>query len=188
MKLIIVFLFSLFTVFSCSTEREVVLPFRNFISSGDRLFPVKSSDAEYFFRIWINNSTSIDRVISISKTTSGEFSGYFAEIGILIKGKKRKPYYRQIEIEPKNGFDEFKQKIDSLKLQEMTSAAHLNELPLHQPFSSYTVEFKEDKKCNSFKFETYYPYSNSTITSKYEAIEKLIFDEFNIRQYFKFQK
>lgn len=89
MKLTTLFLFALFAFFSCSTEREALMPFRNFISSGDRLFPVKSSDAEYFFRFWINNSTSIDRVVSISKTDSlDKFSGYFTEIGFLTKEKK----------------------------------------------------------------------------------------------------
>jgi hypothetical protein len=67
MKLTILSLFILFAFFNCSRGREAVMPFRNFISSGERLFPVKSSDAEYFVRIWINNSTSIDRIISISK-------------------------------------------------------------------------------------------------------------------------
>lgn len=188
MKLTTLFLFAQFAFFSCSTEREAVMPFRNFISSGDRLFPVQSSDAEYFFRFWINNSTSIDRVVSISKTDSlDKFSGYFTEIGFLTKDKKPKQYYRQIKIEPKSGFDEFKNKIDSLNLLDLKNEKDLDELPLHQPFSSYTVEIKTHNKFNSFRFDTYYPYKGK-IDKKYEAIERLIFEEFNIPLYFKFKK
>ena len=187
MKWAIVFLFIMFSFFSCSTQREAVMPFRNFISSGNRLFPVKSSDAEYFFRIWINNSTSLDRVISISKDSLDKFRGYFTEVGLLTKGKKTKQYYRQIEIEPKSGFDRFKNKTDSLTLLTLTNEKDLDELPLHQPFSSYTVEIKTNQKFNSFRFDTYYPYKGK-INEKYEAIEHLIFEEFDIPQYFKFKK
>ncbi len=187
MKWTIVFLFILFAFFSCSTGREAVMPFRNFISSGDRLFPVKSSDAEYFFRIWINNSTSIDRVVSISKDSLDKFRGYFTEVGLLTNNKKTKQYYSQIKIEPKSGFDKFKNKIDSLNLLELTNEKDLDELPLHQPFSSYTVEIKTHNKFNSFRFDTYYP-SKGKIDGKYEAIEHLIFEEFDIPQYFKFKE
>lgn len=188
MKLTTLFLFALFAFSSCSTEREAVMPFRNFISSGDRLFPVKSSDAEFFFRIWINNSTSIDRVVSISKIDSSEtFSGYFTEIGFLMKDKKTKSYYRQFEIEPKSGFEEFKNKIDSLNLLDLKDEKVLDELPFHQPFSSYTVEIKTNNKFNSFRFDTYYP-AKGKIEEKYEVIERLIFEEFDIPHYFKFKK
>ncbi|MDP4214175.1 MAG: hypothetical protein Q8926_16290, partial [Bacteroidota bacterium] len=71
----------LFVLAGCSTGREAVMPFRNFLYSGERLLPVKTSTAEYFFRIWINNSTSIDRVISISKDSLEDFRGYLTEMG-----------------------------------------------------------------------------------------------------------
>lgn len=69
----------------------------------------------------------------------------------------------------------------------MKNEKDLDELPLHQPFSSYTVEIKTHNKFNSFRFDTYYPYKGK-IDEKYEAIERLIFEEFNIQQYFKFKK
>ncbi|HEY4875513.1 MAG TPA: hypothetical protein VIH86_08085 [Puia sp.] len=78
----------LFVFASCSSGREAVMPFVNFGYSGKKLLPVKTSTGEYSFRIWINNSTSIDRVISISKDTLEDFSGYLTEIGVLISGKK----------------------------------------------------------------------------------------------------
>ncbi len=163
------------------------MPFQNFTTSGDRFFPVKSSDAEYFFRIWINNSTSIDRVISISKDSLDKFRGYFAEVGFLTKGKKTKQYYKQIKIEPKSGFDEFKIKLDNLNLLDLTNEKGLDELPLHQPFSSYTVEIKTHRKFNSFRFDTYYPYKGE-VAEKYGKIERLIFEEFDLPEYFKFKK
>jgi hypothetical protein len=177
----------LFVFASCSPGREAVMPFRNLGYSSERLFPVKTSTAQYSFRIWINNSTSIDRVISISKDSLEDFQGYLMEVGILDLGKKYKQYYRQIKITPKSGFKAFKNKIDSLNLLNLSTQIDLSELPLHQPFSTYVVEFKNQNEFNTFKFGTYYPYKGQ-INKKYEAIEKLIFEEFDIKQYFKFTK
>ncbi|MDP4214074.1 MAG: hypothetical protein Q8926_15770, partial [Bacteroidota bacterium] len=154
----------------------------------ERLLPVKTSTAEYFFRIWINNSTSIDRVISISKDSLEDFRGYLTEMGNLVRGKNSKQeYYRQIEIRPRSGFKVFKNKIDRLNLLNLSTPIDLIQLPLHQPFSTYVVEFKNHNEFNCFRFDTYYPY-NGEINEKYAAVEKLIFDEFNLKQYFKFRK
>jgi hypothetical protein len=183
MKWKIVFLFFLA---SCSASREVVMPFRNFGYYGERLLPVKTSSSEFLFRIWINNSTSIDRVISISEDSSEGFQGYLTELGTLEKGKKTIQYYRQIKIEPKSGFEVFKNKIDSLNLLKMSTQIFLDQLPLHQPFSAYVVEFKYRNEFNSFLFDTYYPYSGE-INKKYSDLEKLIFEEFDVKQYYKFQ-
>lgn len=177
----------LFAFASCSSGREAVMPFRNLGYSGYRLFPAKFSTSEYLFRIWINNSTSVDRVISVSKDSLEDFQGYLIEVGILTKGEKTKQYYRQIKIKPKSGFEKLKQKIDSLNLLTLSTEPDLTELPLHQPFSSYVVEIKNHNEFNSFKFDTYYPYKGE-INEKYEAIETLIFEEFDIKEYFKFPK
>jgi hypothetical protein len=173
---------------SCSQTREAVMPFRNFEYSSEGLFPVNTSNAEYFFRIWINNSTSIDRVISISKDSLEEFQGYLTEVGILTKGKNSKTeYYRQIKIKPRSGFKAFRNKIDSLNLLNLSTQTDMNELPLHQPFSIYVVEFKNNNKFNTFRFDTYFPYQGK-INEKYAVIEKVIFDEFDMKQYFKFHE
>ena len=105
----------------------------------------------------------------------------------MTKSKKTKQYYRQIKVEPKSGFDYFKNKIDSLNLLGLTNEKDLDELPLLQLFSSYTVEIKTHNKFNSFRLDTYYPYKGK-IDEKYEEIEHLIFKEFDILQYFKFKK
>jgi hypothetical protein len=57
----------------------------------------------------------------------------------------------------------------------------------HQPFWTYIIEFKKHNQFNTFKFDSYYPYEGE-INEKYAAIEKLIFEEFEIKQYFKFPK
>jgi hypothetical protein len=177
----------LFVLAGCSTGREAVMPFRNYLLSGERLFPVKTSTAQYFFRIWINNGTSIDRVISISKDSLDEFRGYLTELGFLGKGRNSKEgYYRQIEIKPQSGFTKFKNKMDSLNLLTLSTEPDLTQIPLHQPFSTYVVEFKDHHEFNCFRFDTYYPYKGD-INEKYASIEKLILDEFNLPQYYKFR-
>jgi hypothetical protein len=131
--LIIAMLATIFT--SCSSGHEVVMPFRNWGYSVDRLFPIKNSSSDFTFRIWFSNSTSVYRVISISRDStfnfskgrivpedsSFEFSGYLTEIGSLRKGKKYHQYFNQIKIEPKSGFHDFKNKIDSLNLLTLSS-------------------------------------------------------------------
>ena len=184
MKYVVIFLIA-FT--SCSPGREVILPFKNLGYSGDRIFPAKTNFSDFTFRIWISNSTSIDRIISISKDSLEDFHGCLTEVGKLSIGKKSKQYYRQIEIKPKSGFVEFKNKIDKLNLLYLSSQEKLLELVLHQPFSTYVVEIKDKKQFNTFKFDTYYPNTTQSV-GKYDNIEKLIFDEFDVMRYFKFQK
>ena len=181
------FVLLLFILASCSSGKEVVMPFKNLGYSGDRLLPVKTSTAEYSIRIWMNNSSSIDRVISISKDSLDDFRGYLTEVGALIKAKKSIPYYNQTKIEPKSGFKVLKSKLDSLDLFHLSSEVDLLQLTLHQGFSTYVIEIKDHSNFNSFQFDSYYPY-NGQIGEKYAAIEKLIFSEFDIRQYFKFPK
>ncbi len=177
----------LFVVAGCSPGREMVMPYKNLGYSADRLFPVKTSYAEFSLRIWISNSTSVDRVISISKDSSEDFQGYIIEIGELYIGKKTKQYYLQKQIIPTSGFSEFKKKIDTLNLLSMTTQSKLLDLPFDRAFSTYVVEIKEKQQFNSFQFDTFYPYMG-TINEKYEAIEKLVFEEFSIKEYFKFRK
>jgi hypothetical protein len=172
---------------SCSPGREAVMPFKNLGYSGERLLPVKTSTAEYSFRIWINNSTSVDRVISISKDSLDDFRGYLTEVGVFVSGKKSTPYYRQTKIEPQSGFQVFKAKLDSLNLFQLNNKVGLIELASHQGFSTYVVEVKDHSNFNTFQFDSYYPHEGQ-INEKYSSIEKLIFAEFNIRQYFKLRK
>ena len=37
----LIFILTIITLFSCSTGREVVMPFRNMVYSGERLFPIE---------------------------------------------------------------------------------------------------------------------------------------------------
>ncbi len=177
----------LFVVAGCSPGREAVMPFKNLGYSGERILPVKTSTAEYSLRIWVNNSTSIDRVISISKDSLEDYTGYLTEIGVLINGKKSTQYYRQIKIEPKSGFEVFRTRVDSINLLNLSTQLELLPTPSHQPFSTYVVEFKNHNEFNTFQFDSYYPYKGK-INEKYAAIEKLVFEEFEIKQYFKFPK
>lgn len=89
---------------SCSTSYEVVNPFKNLGYSGDRLFPVKTNFSEFSFRVWISNSTSIDRVISISKDSAGEFQGKLIEYGKLFDGKSTKIFLGRVAYSPKMDF------------------------------------------------------------------------------------
>lgn len=170
---------------SCSTSYEVVNPFKNLSYSGDRLFPVKANASEFSFRIWISNSTSIDRVISIFKDSSGEFQGKLAEYGRLFNGKTYKDFYKNRDIIPKAGFVMFKQKLDSLNLLDLKDKPNI-EIVEHEPFSTYVIEIKENGVLNTFRFDTYYP-NKTDERDTYSKIENLFFEQFEIRKWFKFK-
>jgi hypothetical protein len=170
---------------SCSTSYEVVNPFKNLGYSGDRLFPVKTNFSEFSFRIWISNSTSIDRVISISKDSAGEFQGKLIEYGKLFDGSKYKDFFRDSEVYPKDGFAIFKQRLDSLNLLQLKDKAFID-IVEHEPFSTYVIEIKNKGVFNTFRFDTYYPRKTDD-NDVYSKIELFIFEQFDIRKRFKFK-
>lgn len=176
----------LFVLTKCSTGKEVILPFKNPPASGS-IFPVKTTNSDFTFRIWMGNSTSIDRIITVSIDSLFGSHATLIEIGELIHKKKSKQYYRQIQIIPKSGFTDFIKKLNELNLMTLKSLTNQLEVVEHSPFSTYVIEIKSATKFNTFVFETYYPVKRSN-NEIYDNIEKLIFEEFNIRQYFTFNK
>ena len=175
------------SIISCSTSYEVVMPYKNLGGySGSRLLPIKTNESEFTFRAWVNNSTSIDRVISISKDSGANYTGTLIEIGKKINGKKHVNYYNEISIIPLSGFVNFKKRIDSLQLQTMTSQPCCIGIPYDSPFSTYVIEIKTKQLYNCFRFDTNYPLKNEKLDI-YTSIEKLLFDEFNLHKYFNFE-
>ena len=171
---------------SCTTSYEVVNPFKNLGYSGDRLFPVKSNLSEYTFRIWISNSTSIDRVISISKDSADTYKGKLIEFGKKFNGKTYNDYFVSSDIKPKDGFEMFRKRLDSLNLLKTTNKTEID-IVHHEPFSTYVVEIKDKDAFNTFRFDTYYP--NKTEDSDiYTKIEQLIFEQFGLKKMFKFKR
>jgi hypothetical protein len=171
---------------SCSAGYEVVNPYKNLGYSGDRLFPIKTNHSEFSLRIWISNSTSIDRVISISKDKDEDYQGSVIEFGKLFNGKVYTDYYKNFDIKPKDGFSTFKQQVDSLNLLNLKTKPDI-EIVYDQPFSTYVIEIKEDNSFNTFRFNTYYPYETEQ-EDIYSKIEKYITNEFDIQKLFKFKK
>lgn len=185
MRYLIIILILTITINSCSPGYEVVNTFKNLDYSGIRLFPVKTNYSEFTFRIWISNSTSIDRVISISKDSASDFQGSLVEFGKLYNGKNYKDYYKEIEIVPKVGFEIFKKMLDSLDLFDLKNKSSID-IVLHQPFSTYVIEIKDKTQFNTFRFDTYYPY-NSESEDSYSEIRKLILEQFELKTFFKFK-
>ena len=156
------------------------MPYYNFEYTSNRLFPVSLSDANFEFRIWINNGTSIDRVISVSKDKSLGDEAYLTEIGKLSAGRKSKNFYSNTKVIPKSGIDGFIAKIDSIKLAGFENQIDSNNVVVafDRPFSLYVVELKENGKYYSFRFTTYFP-AKENIATKYTALQSLIFSEFS---------
>ncbi|MBN2891882.1 MAG: hypothetical protein JXL97_08450 [Bacteroidales bacterium] len=183
-----IFLFFIISLLSCSTGREVVMPFRNMVYSGERLFPIEKNDSEKAFRAWINNGTSIDRVISVSSDSIFGNQANLTEFGFmdkkgLLKYKGEK-IFKDKSITPISGFERFFEVIDSLKLIDYSNQDSFDYELNHQPFSLYVIEIKLNHKYNQFQFRTHFP-DTTTVEEKYESIEKLLFNEFNYDFYMK---
>jgi hypothetical protein len=162
------------------------MPYKNWGYSGERLFPIKTNNSNFSLRIWINNSTSVDRIISVSKDTLDDYKGYLVEYGNLYNPSTKKCFYKESVITPKSNFSTFIRKIDDLNLFTIRNKPTIG-VAEHQPISIYVVEIKRDSLYNIFKFETYYP-DQTDEKDKYQQIEKLLFDEFNLFEKFRFKQ
>ncbi|MDN3582263.1 hypothetical protein [Mucilaginibacter flavus] len=170
----------------CAAPKEYVMPFLNFGYTGDRLFPVSKSDADFEFRAWVNYSTSIDRVVTISSSKDFGFAGKLLEIrkNTFTRSKTDNTTFKQINIVPRSGFEGFIAKADSLKLLEEKDQVAEGFTPaLHSPFSLYVIEIKKNGKVNQFRFNTYFPGSKEPVEDKYQRIQKLIAEEFQFDVY-----
>lgn len=184
----IYYLFVIALLTSCTIEKETVMPYRNMGYSGERLFPLEKSESEFAFRAWINNGTSIDRVITVSFDSSFMNQAKLIEFGFLTKKglfkSKSKSFYNEINLIPKSGFDGFFKMIDSLNLINYNSQETFN-CVFDQPFSLYVIEIKKKNKYNQFQFSTYFPNKSTKVDDKFEAVQRLIFKEFKYDFYMK---
>ena len=162
-------------IYGCSARKEVYLPFYNLGYSASRLFPIAMSDSKFACRIWINNGTSVERIISISSDGGSEDVGEICNIPAF-KGKVSK--IETSPIMPISGMAGFIDKIDSLDLlnyrsQEDTAFS----APMHRPFSLYVVEIKRGHRYNCFKFCTQFP-NEENDRSKYTRLQLFILEQF----------
>lgn len=167
---------------SCKTGKEALMPFKNHQYTASRIFPVKSNDSDYSIRVWMSSSTSIDRIISVSKDEDWGEQSNLIEIGTLSVGKNSKDHYKLRNLSPKSGVDGFLSKARKLDLMSFSDQEDPLPIALHQPISLYVVEIKDGDKFNSFRFNTYFPDTTSTNT-KFDEIEDLILSEFDITFY-----
>ncbi len=180
-------LFIVITLFflCCSSPKEATMPFRNMGYSVERLFPIQHSTGEKMFRVWFNNGTSIDRIITVSSDSIFNNQSYFTELGVLFKKQffkeKRVSLNTNIPIEPQSGIDAFFKKVDSLKLVDYEDQETFY-FPMHKPFSLYVIEIKNGDKYNQFRFNSYFPYSVED-TTKYGKLELFILNEFKFKFY-----
>jgi hypothetical protein len=189
MKKILIYLITITLLSGCSIGKEVVMPFRNMSYSGERLFPIEKNESEIAFRAWINNGTSIDRVITVSFDSLFKEQAKLIEFGFLTKKgilkSKDKRFYNERKIVPKSGFNHFFHSIDSLDLINYSGQDSFDYVADHQPFSLYVIEIKKGNTYNQFYFRTHFPDRTEEIEKKYELVENLIFKEFDYDFYIK---
>ena len=177
----------------CSTPKEAVMPFRNLGYTAETIFPVQGSEAEWIFRVWVNNGTSVDRIITVSRDSLIGDESCIIELGTLYRKhlfrERKERINNLINVKPKSGIDKFIQDIDSLDLENYKTQKDFGFFLDHNPTSLYIVELKKRDEYHKFSFRTYFPMSltktERKVDEQYEFIEKLLFDEFGYRFYMK---
>jgi hypothetical protein len=180
-RLYIALPFTFLVLLSCSTPKEVMMPFRNFEYTSNKGFPVKSSNSDFTFKASVNVSTNVDRIITVSMDST---FGNEASLLEVFSDKKGKLKFSQTKLLPKSGFESFKIKIDSLNLMNQKDQETF-EPALHHPFTLFVIEIKENEKYNQFRFNTFFPDTAAKTSEKYEKLQKLIFKEFQFPLYIK---
>jgi hypothetical protein len=159
----------------------------------ETLFPIQNQEIEWIFRVWVNNGTSVDRILTVSRDSLLGDQSCIIEFGTLYRkkifGEKRERINNVIIVKPKSGIDNFIQTIDSLDLQNYKTQEDFGFILDHNPTSLYVVELNKGYEYHTFSFRTYFPMSltgtERKVGEKYEFIEKLLFEEFGYR-YYKF--
>ncbi|MBS1500964.1 MAG: hypothetical protein JST32_02795 [Bacteroidetes bacterium] len=165
----------------CSNMHEVVMPFRNLGYSGERLLPVSENSDEFTFRAWINYSTNIDRVYTISYSKDLGYSGEFSEIELTPGRKGHNKYkFKQRTVVPHSGFEKFITKVRSLNLLNVSTSDSVS-IPFDTPVPIMVVEIKMDNKYHHFSFPSGVDQKKA---EKYEAVRNLISGEFDTKFYF----
>jgi len=185
----IFFLFGILAVTfaGCASKHEYVMPFKSSGYTGESLFPVAENNSQFTFRAWVRNSTSIDRVFTVSYDKDFGYDGKLLEIqsNPVRKHKEDRTTFKQRNIIQKDGFEKFILKVDSLNLMDVNGQDENSmQIPLHQPFSLYVIEIKSHGKVHQFRFNTYFP-AKEKVDKKYEMIQDLIFQEFDFKFYLK---
>lgn len=136
----------------CSALYETAMPFNN-LGYTTRLFPVQSNNFEKTFRVWFNNGTSIDRIITVSMDSvlppyGMGYESNFVDIGSVYKRRlfsdklrnKSVKIFKTRDIQPRSGYDRFFEKLDSLNLFEYQKQTDFIWRFGHRPISFYVVE------------------------------------------------
>ncbi len=184
----IIYLFGLLFI-GCATPYEARLMFSNIDYNAMSIRPLSFSNDDFAFRLYANNGSSLDRIITLSVDTMQFFAdtliadidiikeGDIKYIGTLFYEKNNKSVgtFQSIQLDRERA----SKTIDKLKEMNLFSYEFRDTIPLalHTPFSTYVIEIKNGKQYHSFRFATHYP-TKTPLTTKYEKLEKDFFEFF----------
>ena len=158
---------------SCDTPREVMMTYRNYSLTANRLLPLQFCNDKKCVRIWVSRSTSLDRVISISKSKDSSYSCELTIFGPGIGSRHNKGYFITKKLVPKSGYVNFFQQIDSLSLNSFHDQKDM-EVVYDYPVEICIVEYLDNGSYSKFRFQL------GLSNSNYKVLEQLIKKEFPI--------
>lgn len=184
--LISVFLFS-----SCRSVKETTCNsdhlFENYYSSVG-FKPIELDVSDTIIRIWIEKSSSETNILSIYKDSSDYF-GEFTEFGFkykngFLKKNRRRSFYEQTQVCPKQGWETFIKDLDSWnffkksdRLLTIKDGIMMGGIPI----SLYLIEIKNNKEIKRYRFYSHFPDPYFPEDMKdYKNIERIIYTSFNV--------
>ena len=167
-------------LYGCSSSKEIKLGFEQPDMIADRLFPIEVSDSDTIIRIWIQNSRSVNRVITAEFKSEIGYSTLYTEFGYLYRktlfGTKRKSIFRQRNVFPDGKSEDFLNQLHALKPLNLVDEKNFDLGP-HDVISFYFVEVKYGASINKFQFNQHLPdtSANNSVYGKIARLAETVF-------------
>lgn len=148
-KIIVMLLF----ISSCAQSRhyyELQFPYKNYAENYSPLAPIQALESDSIYRIWLFESTSIDRLIVIAKDVEGKFQSSLLEFGFAQNKKVNKEVYRSKSLQGKDSlytFMEYLQKIPKVDTINNMEVAY------DEPIKHYILERKLNNTIETIKLD-----------------------------------
>ena len=166
----ILFIVILFLTCSCVQPKsyfENVMPFKNYTATYSPFVPINLLDLDTVYRIWMFESTTLDRLIVISNNEQDELNAELILFGSVLNKKETKEVFKRRMLHGKDSLNSF---IENLQL--ITKGESVNPDTLRVVYDEPIKHYILEKKINN-NIETIY------INPEGKSI-KLIKDQFNL--------
>lgn len=138
---------SLFLISSCVQPKyysEYVFPYRNYTENYSPFVPINLLNLNTVYRIWLFESTSLDRLIVITNQEKNKFQAELIEFGFVHNKKQEKEVFRLKVITGKDSLNKFIECLDLISKNDSINADTIK-VAYDQPIKHFFLERKINK-------------------------------------------